>query len=865
MIDAERWSTLREFFHTAIECDAAARLAILDRLRADDFELYGELAALLDENERLGQFLETPAPAPQHPEARPGETLGPYRLIREVGRGGMGAVFEAIRDDDDFHQTVAVKVLRTPAPGADFLRQFRLERRALGQLEHPNVARLIDWGVSPDGLCYLAMEYVRDALPIDQYCASHNLSVPQALALFLEVCDAVAHAHRHLVVHRDLKPANILVTEDGNIKLLDFGIAKLLDAGDNITATAGFRLTLAYASPEQVKGEPIATTSDVYSLGVILYELLTDILPYDLRGASIAGAARTIAEQSPVRPSDAPDLSRERRGELRGDLDNIVLMALRKEPGRRYQSVEQFATDIRRYRAGESIAASPESAVFRLRRLVRRNRLSTALGLLAICALIAGSAVSTWKWNAAERNRQIAEARYRSLRDFARSVIETIQLDDTRDAIAEEGRMAGAAVQYLNQISRQQTNDRELELEIAAAHQRVGDARGKLFSRNVGDVAGAMEHYRMAHAILSSQWKAHPDKTLGGLLLHSFFLLGNVLPDPAAAVAFMSEGTDLSARLLAQYPDDAQIIERTADLAQIRGNRLRSAGDLGAALESYRRAISLAVKWSRTQAGGYKGPSLQEVNLSEIGVTLRSEGELSGALASVRQGYDIAQKLLALSRTPFRRRRAAFRGLVLGATLRKLKRLQEADSYLRQSIRELESLAFEDHSNEQAKSDLAQGLYGLGDIQFDEGKSNDALRTHSESLNLRRGVAGHDANNLVAQRGYAQSLNRVGNLLLSLRQNLRTVTVNFEEAARIGENTLGQAPSDVYVAAELASSYRGQAETALRAAGAADRERAATLLRKCTDLWRDVRKRCPLDVDLAAKAQEAENALSKLQ
>jgi tetratricopeptide (TPR) repeat protein len=184
---------------------------------------------------------------------------------------------------------------------------------------------------------------------------------------------------------------------------------------------------------------------------------------------------------------------------------------------------------------------------------------------------------------------------------------------------------------------------------------------------------------------------------------------------------------------------------------------------------------------------------------------------------------------------------------------------------LRQSIRELESLAFEDHSNEQAKSDLAQGLYGLGDIQFDEGKSDDALRTHSESLNLRRGVASHDANNLVAQRGYAQSLNRVGNLLLSLRQNLRTVTVNFEEAARIGENTLGQAPSDVYVAAELASSYRGQAETALRAAGAADRERAATLLRKCTDLWRDVRKRCPLDVDLAAKAQEAENALSKLQ
>lgn len=865
MIDAERWSTLRELFHTAIECDAAARVAILDRLRADDFELYDELAALLDESEHLGQFLETPSPASQLPRTRPGETLGPYRLIREVGQGGMGAVFEAVRDDDDFHQTVAVKVLRTPAPGADFLRQFRLERRALGQLEHPNVARLIDWGVSPDGLCYLAMEYVHDALPIDRYCANHNLSVPQVLALFLEVSDAVAHAHRHLVVHRDLKPANILVTKDGNVKLLDFGIAKLLDAGENITATAGLRLTLAYASPEQVKSEPIATTSDVYSLGVILYELLTGVLPYDLRDASIAGAARTIAEQSPARPSDVPGLSRERRGELKGDLDNIALMALRKEPGRRYQSVEQFATDIRRYRAGESIAASPESPAFRLRRLVRRNRLSTALGLLALCALIAGAAVSTWKWNAAERNRQIAETRYRSLRNFARSVIETIQRDDARDAIAEEGRLAAVAVQYLNELSRNQTNDRELELAIAAAYQRVGDARGKLYSRNVGDVAGAVKHYRMAHAILSSQWKAQPDKKLGGLLLNSFILLGNVLPDPAAAVAFMSDGSNLGARLLAQYPDDPQIIDRTAGLAQIRGNRLRSAGDLGAALESYRRAISLADKLPNIPAGGYEGPSRLEVNLSEMATTLRSEGDFTGALSSVSKGYDIAQKLLALSRTPFRRRRAAFRAQVFGTTLRRVKRFREASAYLLQSIQELESLAAEDQSNEQAKADVAQSLYGLGEVQFDEGKPDDALRTHSESLNLRRGVAAHDPNNLVAQRGYAQSLNRVGNLLPSSRQNLQTATANFEEAARIGESTLAQAPSDVYVAAQLAVSYRGQAETALRAAGAADRERATALLRKSTALWRDVRKRCPLDVELAAEAQEAENALSRLQ
>jgi non-specific serine/threonine protein kinase/serine/threonine-protein kinase len=862
MIDAERWSTLRELFHTAIDCDAAARGAILDRLRADDFELYGELAALLDESEQLGQFLENPAFSPDIGAPRAGKMLGPYRLVREVGRGGMGAVFEAVRDDDDFQQTVAVKVLRAPLPGSDFHRQFRMERRALGQLEHPNVARLIDWGVS-DGLCYLAMEYVRDALPIDRHCAGHHLTVPQVLALFLQVCDAVAHAHRNLVVHRDLKPANILVTKDGNAKLLDFGIAKLLDTDDNITATLGLRLTPAYASPEQVGREPIATTSDVYSLGVILYELLTGVLPYDLRGAGIAEAARIIAEQPPARPSGRPGLAGERRRELKHGLDNIVLMALRKEPARRYQSVEQLATDIRRYRAAESIAASPESPMFRVRRLVRRNRLSAALALIATCALIAGTTVSVWKWNLAERNRQIAENRYRSLRDFAHDVIAANRAEYSMGSTADENRMAAAAVRYMNELSREQSNDRELELDIASALQRVGDAQGRLGSRNLGNVAGAVKNYYAAHAILAAQWKADPDKRAGGLLLHSFFLLGNVLPDPAAALAFLSEGVDLGSRMLAQYPDDPVFLERAGDLAQVRGYRLRFSGDLAASLESYRRAISLAVRLSRTGKDNYSGEALQEVNLSEAAIVLRSEGDLTGSLSYVLHGYDITQRLLALSRTPFRRRRAAFRAQVLGSALRQVKRFPEADAYLRQSIHELEALAVEDRSNEQAKWDLAQSLYNLGDLQFDTGRLSDAIETHLESLRLRQGVATRDANNLMAQRTYAQSLNRAANILLVMQRDISTASADFDEAARVGERSLAQAPSDVYIAAQLAASYRGRAEVAWRSPGPANRERVAALLHKSADLWRDARKRCPLDVDLAAEAQEVETVLGK--
>jgi len=331
------YSRLKQLFYEMVDLNPAGRSEHLERLSLQDPEAADELRALFAEHDRTGPFLEPPQISAQ---VYLPEQIATYRIERELGAGGSGRVFLAVRADDEFRHPVALKLLNAHAADRDFGRRVRLERRALAQLDHPNIAHLTDWGESAAGP-FLAMEYV-DGAPIDQDCRERNRDTRARLRLFLQVCDAVEHAHRNLIVHRDLKPGNILVKHDGTVKLLDFGIAKLLNAEDGATATVSPRLTPAYASPEQVRGEGISTATDVYSLGVILHELLTGALPYRLSGRTVAEVSRAVLEQEPVRPKVAADL---------GD---IVLKALRKEPERRYASVEQMAADIRSYLDGRS-------------------------------------------------------------------------------------------------------------------------------------------------------------------------------------------------------------------------------------------------------------------------------------------------------------------------------------------------------------------------------------------------------------------------------------------------------------------------------------------------------------------------------
>jgi eukaryotic-like serine/threonine-protein kinase len=419
--EADRFRQADAVFDAALELGPAERAEYVERACGGDTELEAEVNRLLRAHQKAQDFLATPAVELAAPMLRntgllagpaPPERIGPFRVVRELGRGGMGTVYLAERDDGQFEQRVALKLIRHPSGAQGAVRRFLEERRILALLEHSGIARLVDGGVTADGQPYFAMEYV-DGEPIDRFCDAHGLSIDGRLELFGAVCEAVEYAHRHLVVHRDLKPSNILVTADGQVKLLDFGIAKLLDpvrAEEDdaaLTRTDVLPMTPEYAAPEQVRGEPVSTATDLYALGVVLYTLLTGRRPHTVRGLPPAEVERIVCGVDPPRPSttfaagaagaaDAADRARARGGtpervrrRIRGDLDQIVLTALRKEPERRYPSATALLEDLRRFRAGLPVSARPDSRAYRLRKFVGRHRAGVAAVAVVLLLLAA--------------------------------------------------------------------------------------------------------------------------------------------------------------------------------------------------------------------------------------------------------------------------------------------------------------------------------------------------------------------------------------------------------------------------------------------------------------------------------------------
>jgi serine/threonine protein kinase/WD40 repeat protein len=420
----ERWRTIREVLQEALEIAPPERPAYMDRTCAADDSLRREVESLLASSDAArSSFLESPALATvalpnggRTEDAMGDRHLGVYQLVRRIGQGGMGAVFLAVRADGEFRQQVAIKLVPSGLDSGELLDRFRIERQTLAGLDHPNIVKLLDGGSTPEGLPYLVMDYVEGS-PIDEYCDQHKLSVEQRLRLFGKVCEAVEYAHQKQVIHRDLKPSNILVTASGVPKLLDFGIAKVLEptaATLSVTQTSTRCMTPAYASPEQVRGGRVTPATDVYSLGIVLYELLSGRGAYRLKGHAPSEIERAICEQTPEAPSTAvgrvetetssdgttvtktPELvSQAREGQpeklrrrLRGDLDNIVLKALRKEPARRYESVQELARDIDRHLNHLPITARPPSLAYRASKFIQRHKVEASGALAAVIVLL---------------------------------------------------------------------------------------------------------------------------------------------------------------------------------------------------------------------------------------------------------------------------------------------------------------------------------------------------------------------------------------------------------------------------------------------------------------------------------------------
>jgi serine/threonine protein kinase len=465
-VTPERWAQIRQIFDGAIERSPKDRAAYLRVVCAGDDPMRREVESLLASHEDASGFLAKPAADLSFTRVYTGEEsgeypagfrAGPYQLEKRIGRGGMGSVWLASRVDGP---KVAVKLVKRGMDTSEILRRFRMERQVLASLDHPNIARLIDGGSTPEGMPYLAMEYV-EGTPIDQFCETRASAITVRLKLFRDVCAAVQYAHQNLVVHRDIKTGNILVTQTGVVKLLDFGIAKLIRTDSSTLEIAQTRpelrpMTLDYASPEQVRGEPITTSTDVYSLGVLLYKLLTGTMPYGVSVRSPEAIRKAILEMEPRRPSsvilsdethaipqatqklevvteETRAIARKRlKKKLSGDLDTIILKALRKEPQKRYLSVEQFSEDIRRYLEGRPVIARIDTPGYRLSKFVRRNAAGVAAAVVLVAVLV-GSTIF-FAYREREDKRRFEAATVALERRLIRADLEVGSEERTREA-----------------------------------------------------------------------------------------------------------------------------------------------------------------------------------------------------------------------------------------------------------------------------------------------------------------------------------------------------------------------------------------------------------------------------------------------
>jgi hypothetical protein len=517
--EALNWGRLKQLLADALEQPTAQRRAWVDEAAGDDALLRQELRALIDAAEQGSGVLEA-MPATHMLDVLDehatqgwiGRVLGPYRLMRLIGGGGMGRVYLAERADGQYEQQVAVKLMRDGVDHAGLVARFKAERQILASLDHPNLAKILDGGITDEGVPYFVMELVIGQ-PLDAYCVAHKLSVPERLKLFRSVCQVVHYAHQRGVVHRDLKPANILVTHEGTVKLVDFGIAKRLgtEALQPLTQTMQQVMTLEYASPEQVRGEAITPASDIFSLGVVLYRLLADQGPYPApTTSSHYELTRAICDAEPLPPSRLAG-TRALRRRLAGDLDAVVLMALRKDPARRYGSADAFADDLFRHLEGLPVQARRGAWSYRAGRFVLRHKAAVGAALVANLALVAGIALAGYQAYEAHAQRDRAEQQQRRAERHFASVrqLANIFIVDVDEAIRN---LSGAnparklvvdkALAYLQALSAESGNDPTLQVELAYGYRKVGDIQGMPYRSNLNDPNGALDSYRRGAALL---------------------------------------------------------------------------------------------------------------------------------------------------------------------------------------------------------------------------------------------------------------------------------------------------------------------------------------------------------------------------
>jgi len=594
-------------FNAVLSAPKEQRGAVLAAECEGDEQVIEDVQSLLDaaeEEEQLSRLRRTGAQA-QGGESAPPRRIGPYELDSLLGRGGMGAVYLAHRVDGQFEQRVAVKLIDMPLATNHFRERFRMERQILAGLVHPSIARLLDGGVTENGDLYLVMEYV-DGVSITRYCTERGKSIRERLALFKRVCDAVQFAHQNLVVHRDLKPDNILVTAEGHPRLLDFGTAKILSSaplageelGGDLTRQGFYSFTPQFASPEQVLGNPITTASDTYSLGVLLYVLLTDAPPYELREFSTAELVRVVCVLEPGRPSSLAKAGMK----IDADLDAIVLKSLRKEPLERYRTAEQFAADVQAYLDGRTVEARSGTFRYRASKFIARNRLAIAAAAVLLATLAAGVGGVLWQSRLANLERRKAEARSADLRQLSNSL-----LSELDDAIKELPGSTGVqqllvtrVLEHLDRMAKDAAGDRQTELDLAIAYTRLGNIQGNVYEQNLGDRIGSLASINKALTLAQGLAKDAPQDPQ---VLHALALAqtsrGEILSettDLQGSVASLQAAAQIYDQLLAMPGATATLIFEASTVNSTLGDVLgqdTGLAEIDEALSHYKKSLAM--------------------------------------------------------------------------------------------------------------------------------------------------------------------------------------------------------------------------------------------------------------------------------
>jgi eukaryotic-like serine/threonine-protein kinase len=749
-MDPERWRHVEDLFHRALEHPESARARFLDEQSGADVELREEVA----------RWLAADAGAPAHlasavggavrslhdsasidsaeqaldatPYAAP-ERIGPYRVTGEIGHGGMGAVYLAERADDQFRQQVAIKLVRHTIDSPVTRARFLQERQMLAQLNHPGIARLLDGGATEAGQPYFAMEYV-PGRPLLDFCAVRAFRTRDRLQLFRHVCAAVQYAHQNLVVHRDIKPANILVTDDGQPKLLDFGIAKLIEEQEQGAAprTVMLMLTPDYASPEQVRGDPVTTGADIYSLGCVLYELLSGKRPHVFASRTPTELQRVICDVEPVPPS--------RFAPLDEDLDNIVLKALRKDPALRYATAEQLAGDVQNYLEGRPVSARPPTLVYRTRKFVRRNRGAVAAVAVAMIAILIGTGAALWQARQASIQRDMAERRAREGRRLANTVLFSVEekirnlagTTDARRLIMESG------IAYLDDLAKDASGDSSLRVELARAYERIGEVQGT-GPANLGQSEAARTSFQRAIGLLEPvDDSIEVRKLLASLYLNHFSAL---LREGAAAQAreSLQKSLDLAGSLFAANPGDADVYRILASGYSNRATAEIRNGNIKAAVAATEQALTLTRDWAAKHPDATTEMALAAAS-ERYAVALGMAGDLKMA-RTIWQELILLRERLTTSDATLSNRITLARtynmiGDALGSPFEPNSgEIDEAMQYYKKSLAIRETLNAEDPANLSAAIDIAYTLLNIAALERESAPEH-AVRTMQRAVDI---------------------------------------------------------------------------------------------------------------------------------